>query len=135
VPTNGPVARLTRRTLHLRGRMSDLRDAVRALRATPVVTAVAVLSLALGIGANTAMFSILHSLLLRSLPVREPQQLAVIAQDRSTSWTNPIWEQVREHQDQIGRAAAWSNSRFNIAGGGETQLVDGMWVSGGYFDL
>jgi len=115
--------------------MSDLRDAVRALRSTPVVTAVAVLSLALGIGANTAMFSILHSLLLRSLPVREPQQLAVIGQDRSTSWTNPIWEQVREHQDQIGRAAAWSNSRFNIAGGGETLLVDGMWVSGGYFDV
>ena len=77
--------------------MSDLRDAFRALRATPIVTAVAVLSLALGIGANTAMFSIMHSLLLRSLPVRDPQQLAVVVQGRSGSWTNPIWEQVREH--------------------------------------
>ena len=49
--------------------MSDLRFAVRALRATPVVSVVAALSLALGIGANTAMFSLVNSLLLRSLPV------------------------------------------------------------------
>ena len=55
--------------------MTDLRDALRALRATPVVTAVAVLSLALGIGANTAIFSLIDSLMLRSLPVEAPQQL------------------------------------------------------------
>lgn len=56
--------------------MQDLRLAIRALRATPIVTAVAVLSLALGIGANTAIFSLANSLLLRSLPVTEPQRLA-----------------------------------------------------------
>ena len=49
--------------------MSDFRDAFRALRATPVVSAVAILSLALGIGANTAIFSLVNSLMLRSLPV------------------------------------------------------------------
>ena len=63
--------------------MHDLRDAFRALRATPIVTAVAILSLALGIGANTAMFSILDSLMLRSLPVRQPQQLARVMQNRT----------------------------------------------------
>jgi hypothetical protein len=55
----------------------DWRDALRSLRATPVITAAAVLSLALGIGANTALFTIFNSLLLKTLPVREPQQLVV----------------------------------------------------------
>ena len=58
--------------------MTDLRDAFRALRATPVVSAVAILSLALGIGANTAIFSLVNSLMLRSLPVKEPQQLVQV---------------------------------------------------------
>ena len=115
--------------------MPDLRDAYRALRATPIVSAVAILSLALGIGANTAMFSILNSLLLRSLPVRQPQQLARVMQKEQGSWTNPIWEQIRERQALFGGAAAWSAARFNIAGGGETQFVDGLWASGSYFDM
>ena len=67
----------------------DWRDAWRSLRATPLVTSIAVLSLALGIGANTALFSILNSLILKSLPVRDPQQLALSIE---REWTNPIWE-------------------------------------------
>ena len=59
--------------------MPDLRDAFRALRATPLVTVVAIVSLALGIGANTAIFSILDTLLLRALPVREPERLAIVS--------------------------------------------------------
>ncbi len=59
--------------------MHDLRLAVRALRATPIVTAVAILSLALGIGANTAIFSLVNSLLLRSLPVANPQRLVTVS--------------------------------------------------------
>ena len=57
--------------------MQDLRLAFRALRATPVVTLVAILSLALGVGANTAMFSLVNSLLLRTLPVREPERYGI----------------------------------------------------------
>ena len=81
--------------------MPDLRDAFRALRATPIVSAVAILSLALGIGANTAIFSLVNSLMLRSLPVREPQQLVQVlaAKDRA-SWTNPLWEQLREQDNE-----------------------------------
>jgi predicted permease len=98
---------------------------------------VAVLSLALGIGANTAIFSIVNSLLLRALPVREPQQLALVTDDPNrgiTSWTNPIWEQIRQRRDAFDGAFAWSTSRFNLSAGGETQFVDGIWASGGLFD-
>jgi predicted permease len=118
--------------------MQDLRDAFRALKATPIVTLVAILSLALGVGANTAIFSILDSLMLRTLPVREPQRLGLLGSEdtrRNTSWTNPIWEQVREHQALFDGAFAWSGTRFNLAQGGPTELVDGMWASGGLFDV
>ena len=60
--------------------MREIRNAFRAMKAAPVVSAVAILSLALGIGANTAMFSILDSLLLRSLPVKDPQRLVMVGQ-------------------------------------------------------
>ena len=117
--------------------MNDLRLAVRALRSTPVVSIVAALSLALGIGANTAIFSLVNSLMLRALPVRQPQQLALITDESGRgirSWTNPIWEQIRSHRDLYDGVFAWSNQRFNLTAGGETQYVDRIWASGGTFD-
>ena len=111
----------------------DLRDAIRALRATPVVTIVAVLSLALGIGANTAIFSLVNGLLLRSLPVRDPQQLVIL--DKG-SWTNPIWEQIRERQAEcFDGALAWSTARFDLARGGQAEFVEGIWTSGNFFKV
>ncbi len=116
--------------------MQDLRDALRALRATPLVTLVAVLSLALGIGANTAMFSIVDRLLLRSLPVPEADRLALIdTGEGSTTWTNPIWEQIRDRPDLFGGAFAWSFTRFNLARSGQADYVNGIWASGRFFDL
>jgi predicted permease len=116
---------------------TDLRDAFRALRATPVVTAVAVLSLALGIGANTAIFSLVNALMLRSLPVRDPQQLVqVMPGPARISWTNPLWEQLRERDTQIFAGAfAYANQRYNLARGGEAQLVNGLMVSGRFFEV
>jgi putative ABC transport system permease protein len=70
--------------------MQDLRLAVRALRATPIVTAVAVLSLALGIGANTAIFSLLNSLVLRALPVANPQRLVLVSVSANTTYRPPF---------------------------------------------
>jgi predicted permease len=96
---------------------------------------VALLSLALGIGANTAMFSILDSLLLRSLPVQRADELLLMTQGRTDAWTNPIWEQIRDRQGLFGGAAAWSGESFDLASGGETDLVDGLWVSGDYFRM
>ena len=111
----------------------DTRDAVRALAATPIVTIAAVLSLALGIGANTALFSILNSLVIKQLPVREPGQLVVI--DR-TSWPNPVWEQIRERQhDLFESAAAWQIVPFNLADAGRVDAVTGAYVSGGLFHM
>jgi putative ABC transport system permease protein len=117
--------------------MSDVRDAVRSLRSTPIVSIVAILSLALGIGANTAIFSILDSLLLRTLPVTAPEQLVIVSDDRGRprSLTNPIWEQMRSHEGLFGGAFAAASSRFNLAQGGPTELVDGIWASGRMFEV
>jgi putative ABC transport system permease protein len=117
------------------GLVQDLRLAFRSLRATPVVTAVAILSLALGIGANTAIFSIVDSLVLRALPVSEPQQLATMTGGLgpTSTWTYPIWTELQHRSDAFGGVVAWSSPRFNIAQGGEMQPVNGMYVSGEFF--
>jgi predicted permease len=100
-----------------------------------VVTAVAILSLALGIGANTAMFSLLNSLILRALPVQHPQRLAIVTDQapRAERWTNPIWEQIRDHH-VFASAFAWSTQQFDLATRGESQMVDGVYASGGMYD-
>ena len=117
--------------------MNDLRLAIRTLRATPVVSFVAILSLTLGIGANTAIFSVVDSLLLRTLPVKEPQRLVQLVEasaDAQRSWTYPIWDQIQQRPQLFDRAFAWSNNRFNLAAGGETEFVDGIWASGSMFE-
>jgi predicted permease len=116
------------------GYTHDVRLAIRQMRASPLVSAVAILSLALGIGANTAIFSIVNSLLLRPLPVRQPQQLVTLTMRDQGSWTNPIWEQIRDRDELFERACAWSETRFNLASGGEAEFVDGMWASGSLFE-
>ena len=117
--------------------MSDIRDAFRTLKATPIVTAVAILSLALGIGANTAIFSILDTLMLRALPVKSPDRLAVVGSGNSgrDSWTNPIWEQIRDRQELFDGAFAYSGSRFNLSTTAQTDYVDGFWASGRIFEV
>ena len=111
----------------------DWRDGWRSLRATPLVTSIAVLSIALGIGANTALFSIFNALVLRPLPVRHPEQLVGLVNE---SWTNPIWEALRARQTQIAAGGfAWSNERFNLSTGPETDMHDGVLASGGLFEV
>jgi len=120
--------------------LNDLRLACRALRTTPIVTIVAILSLALGIGANTAIFSLVDRLVLRSLPVSEPARLAVVTDERAirggftAGYTYGIWDQIRRRGQGFDGACAWSTERFNLAqGGGETQPEDGVYASGEYF--
>ena len=118
------------------GYLHDLRLAARQLRATPIVSIVAVVSLALGIGANTAIFAIVDSLLLRALPVAHPEQLVILqSSGQATSWTNPIWEEIRGQSDRFGGAMAWGTVRFDLASGGEAHLVPGLWASGRFFEV
>ena len=84
----------------------DLRFALRLMRQTPAVSAVAMLSLALGIGANVTIFSLVNALMLKALPVHEPDRLVLLAQPASdgyrqvrTAFTNPQFEYIRDHQD------------------------------------
>jgi putative ABC transport system permease protein len=120
----------------------EARFAVRALATTPMATAVAVLSLAVTIGANTTIFSILNGLILRPLPVRDPEQLVHVTdsvlretgETRIRVWSNPFWEQLRLRQDLFAGVAAWSFTRFDVGSGGETQFIDGMWVDGGFLE-
>jgi predicted permease len=117
--------------------VKDVRLAVRSLRATPVVATVTILSLALAIGANTAIFSIVNSLILRALPVSDPTRLVLVTDSVrpwGRAWDYPFWEQIRQRPALVEAAAAWSSTRFNLAASGETQFVDGLWVSGAFFE-
>jgi putative ABC transport system permease protein len=110
----------------------DVRYAVRTLVKSPGLLAAAVLSMGLGIGANTAIFSLVDAVLLRSLPVSRPEELAVL---EGGSWTNPIWEEVRRHAEgRFAGAFAWSEERLDLSQGGETDPVDALMVSGRFFE-
>ena len=108
----------------------DVRYSVRVLAKAPVFAAVVVLTLALGIGANTAIFSFIDAILLRSLPVHQPEELVEVSH---TSFTNPLWEQVRDRQDVLSGVFAWSVDRFNLSKAGMVRYTDGIWVSGDFF--
>jgi predicted permease len=119
--------------------MTDLRIALRHLRATPVITLVAVLSLALGIGANTAIFSLINSLIVRPLPIADPQRLVMVSDTRARTgvaeWTYGVWDAMSPYLNQFDRSAAWFSERLNLAeGGGPLEPTDAIWVTGHYFD-
>jgi predicted permease len=110
----------------------DIRAAYRSLRATPVVTAIALASLALGIGANTALFSILNGLVMKSLPVREPERLVLV----DGEWTNAIWEQIRPHSRTLFDGAfTWAATNFNLSETGRRDMVNGAYASGDVFNV
>jgi ABC-type antimicrobial peptide transport system permease subunit len=112
----------------------DLRYAIRALRSGPGFATVAILSLALGIGANTAIFSLVNAVILKYLPVDHPEQLVqVVDAGKAGEYTNPIWEQLRDRQDVFRGVFAYSSERFNLAKGGEARYANGNEVSGDYF--
>jgi putative ABC transport system permease protein len=121
--------------------MAELRLAVRALRATPIVSIVAALSLALGIGANTAIFSLVNSLLLRMLPVKEPQRLVTISSDAAIrlgfkaglGWNYAMWDRFRQRTQPFDGLVAWTPQRIYLSANGESQPVDGLVVTGDFF--
>lgn len=108
--------------LHIAWR--DLRYGLRVLLKSPAFTAVAVLSLALGIGANTAIFQLVDAVRLRTLPVKDPQELAEVRytgrmedargnfQRGFSALSNPVWEQIRARQGAFSGAFAWADGAF-----------------------
>jgi predicted permease len=111
----------------------DLRNGFRQVARNPGFTVIAVLTLALGIGANTALFSIFNSLILRPLPVRDPGSLALLS---NGSWSYPIWNEIRTREDGLFDGAfAWSAQKFDLSSGGQTEPVDGAYVSGRLFGV
>src|SRR5438445_776469 len=97
--------------------VQDIRYAIRTLRATPIVTAVAILSLALGIGANTAIFSLVNSLLIRSLPVTEPQRLVTVATGPSLyeqQDSYATFDAIRRHGEPFDGVLAWAATLGNV---------------------
>jgi putative ABC transport system permease protein len=130
---------------HLETFWSDLRFGARLLRFNKVFAGAAILSLALGIGANTAIFQLLDAVRLRTLPVKKPQELARVSIDqrngasgsfnsRYSDLTNAMWEQIRTQQQGFSSIFAWSSTNFNLSPAGEVHNVQGLWVSGEFFE-
>ncbi|HYL77393.1 MAG TPA: ABC transporter permease [Bryobacteraceae bacterium] len=126
--------------------LQDLRYAARMLRRSPGFTAVAVLSLALGIGANATIFSVINSLMLRALPVRNPEQLVTIGDNDGQTRTNYFkgygqYQKFRQLTQVFSSVAAVGNvDRSNVAingtgGGMDTAQVRVALVSGNYFSM
>ena len=96
----------------------DLRFALRQMRQTPIVSGVALLSLALGIGANVAIFSLVNALILKSLPIHEPERLVQLQfvnsnpRETTTSLTNPQWEYIRDHVDVLTAVTAMGTAQL-----------------------
>src|SRR5258707_346206 len=124
----------------------DLRHALRFLRFSPGFTLVAVVTLALGIGANTAIFQLIDSIRLRTIPVKNPQELGTIRiadrhwgsgqfSSQYSQLTCAMWEQIRKRQEGFAEIAVWSDQRFNLATGGEVRKAKGIRVSGDFFHV
>src|SRR5688572_16632416 len=120
------------------GIRQDLRDAFRSFRAAPLVTLIAISSLALGIGANTAIFSLVNSLLLRPLPVRDPYRLAIVSTGPGffqQFFSYATFERVDARRQFTDGALVWAGpSRLNLERSDQTERVEALWVSGTFFD-
>ena len=124
----------------LDGVSHDVRLALRMVRRSPGLTATIALTLALGIGANAAIFGVINSLLLRPLPVADPSRLVTISSDSAIArgqagvpWSFAMWEELQPHASLFDGAFAWTPARFDLAERGERQPVAGIFASGGYF--
>src|SRR5262249_7314613 len=121
----------------------DLRYGARVLLKKPGFTLVAVITLALGIGANTAIFSVVNAVLLRPLPYRQPEQLVKVLQAAPSSeksaaptlWSYPRFEVLRDQSQSFAAVAACNQASFNLTGTDEPERLPAEMVSASYFTL
>jgi predicted permease len=137
----------TRRTRLVHDTVRDFRYAVRILRRSPGFTLAAVISLALGIGANTTIFQLVDALRLRSLPVDKPAELAIVRipgrqgvsgsfSGRYPDLTYPLFERIRDSQQAFTDLAGWSNASLDLAERGQSRFAEnGLYVTGNFFDV
>lgn len=125
--------------------LQDVRFAVRALGKTPGFTIIAILTLALGIGANTAIFQLLDAVRLRSLPVADPGSLVKLQikgglhgfgwYENDSALSTALWQQIRTQQGAFSGFFAWNSGRYAIGQGEQERLAQGLWVSGEMFPV
>lgn len=142
-----PVPGMEERTNFKSELWKDLRFGARLLRLNPGFTIVAVLSLALGIGANTAIFQLIDAVRLRSLPVENPQELAQVKIVKSPNgrtgafmgpnpqFTYLLWENLQDRQKAFSSLGAWHSTRLNLNRSGEARYAQVLYVSGGFFKM
>jgi len=123
--------------------LQDLRFALRALRKSPAFTVTAILTLALGIGANTAIFQLLDTVRLRTLPVADPSSLANVqikgglqefgirSNDASLSYA--LWQQIRVQQQGFSGLFAWATTQVGYGQGVQQRLAESLWLTGDLF--
>jgi predicted permease len=126
--------------------LRDARYAVRGFARSRAFTAMAILTLALGIGANTAVFQLVDALRLRSLPIQNPQELTElrvaggnpgfgITNGRYASFTIPMWQEVRRHHDPFSGVFAWREADVLVGEPSEAKHLHGLEVSGEFFSV
>ncbi len=126
--------------------LGDLRFGLRQLRLNPLFTIVAVLSLALGIGANIAIFELIDAIRMRPLPVGSPQELGYLDfakgsqrggwwSTRSATFTSKQWESLRQQQQAFSGMIAWSAKDFNLSQEGKARYKEGLFVNGDFFNV
>src|SRR5262249_18474129 len=125
----------------------DLRYALRTLAKAPAFTTIVVLTLALGIGANTAIFTLMDQVLLRALPVKEPERLVVVdapgpnsgtTHNNSTSLmpiSHPMFVDLRDKTTVFAGVLAHCTAPVHLGVRGETEQANGDLVSGTFFDV
>jgi predicted permease len=127
--------------------MQDLRQALRNLAKNPAFTLIAVLTLALGIGANTAMFSLTDQVLLRQLPVQKPAELVILSSPGpqngrvwsdgtpGSSFAYPEYKHLRDNNAVFSGLLGRFAIQVNVAGQGESEMANGELVTGNYFEV
>jgi predicted permease len=124
----------------LEGLAQDLHYAGRMLGRSPGFTAVTIMTLALGIGANTGLFSLVNSVLLGNLPVRNPQELVVVkyadsrSQQTEEDFSYPMYQAMRDKNMVFANVLTRSGVNFNASYGGQSERAVGEMVSGNYFE-